>query len=146
MYGARIQNYFAARFGLQTVPASMGKGDLRLPDENLFYEFKFSFTATGKREVSIVQIRLHQPIAGYIILTSDGASNFDTHVFLLSKKQMEDECSIMGASSAHGTKAANAGNDTIELRMDLPLKGKDFDRWVSNYSYSGPQLILRSEL
>lgn len=146
MYGARVQNYFSEKFEFDKVPASQDLGDLQNRRTRKFFEFKFSFTAPGKRAMSLVQIRLHQKLDGYLILTSDSSKQFATHSFLLSKEQMEAECKLLNASSAHGTKEANKSNATIELRMDVPVDGADFSRWVRDYEDEAVVQVLRAEL
>lgn len=144
-YGARVQNYYAQRFNLKKVAAAEGKGDL-LDGDGRYFEFKFSFASRAKRKLDIVQVRLHQPIYGYIVLGSDAAAGFAPLVFQLTKQQMIEECELLGATSAHGTKEAVKGNRTTELRFSLSVDSGDaIARWKARYLHADHASIFERE-
>lgn len=146
-YGGRIQSYFASRFRFKNVPAKLNKGDFTDALDDHF-EFKFSFADYTTPCLNLVQIRLFQDIAGYYCVVSDVRNNFNTYVFRLTKAQMVEECAVMGATSAHGTKDAVANNMTKELRLSLPIDLSDtnFSRWAETYMDIDKTVQLNAEL
>lgn len=143
-YGGRVQNYYGRRFKMEKVPASAGRGDL-VDAEGNYFEFKFSFASRAKRNLDVVQIRLHQPIEGYVIMGSDAANNFEPSVFVLSKAQMIEECTTLGANSAHGTKSAVSENKTRELRFSISMDGEHMKRWRERYLNQRQTAIFKAE-
>lgn len=143
-YGGRIQNYYGRRFKMKKVLAADNRGDLA-DTEGRYFEFKFSFTSRAKRNLDVVQIRLHQPIEGYIVMGSDAAHNFEPAVFVLSKEEMIEECRLLKANSAHGTKSAVAENKTRELRFSLNSEGPDMERWKARYLDHKRTAIFKAE-
>jgi hypothetical protein len=130
-YGSRIQNRLLKLLEFSRVPASENMGDCkdRFGD---FYEVKASIVTPTNFKLNLVQIRPWQKIKGYICVAFDTRVDpIKIEVYTLDKNQMKEECEIMRASSAHGTKEANENNINKELRFDINIdpSNEHYHRW-----------------
>jgi|GEM_PF-1727314 len=135
MYGSRLESYIIEKFKLDRVSSKDGLGDFQ---DSLCqkYELKVSLITVTNNCLNMVQIRPWQGINGYLMIAIDTRSSpVNLYAFQLSKQQLLDELIQLNASSAHGTKKANASNGKIELRMSLKIDNNDvdFQRWMSEY-------------
>lgn len=139
-YGSRIEKRVCKQFGFTKVKPVDNKGDY----EDSFgdsYEIKASIIETSANQnLNLVQIRPCQDVS-YLCIAfcishyQDNSLSVKTHSFKLAKFQLLDEISLMGASSAHGTKNANKDNKNIELRLSLPINefNPHYIRWKERY-------------
>ena len=121
------ERYYILKNNFKKLKSTLGRGDLIMDDK--YCEYKISgFNATNT--LNIVQIRLHHN-CDYII----EYVHFDKkYSFMLTHKQMEKECSLIG-TSAHGTKKHNEKNKNIEYRISIQYDSDIWNRWVTDYLF-----------
>lgn len=122
------QNYYILKNGCRKIPATDDRGDFA-DGKGKYAEYK----ASGPNRdgvLHIVQIRPWQRVDYYIVQKITSGKVF---TFRLTKKQMEKELALCGASSAHGTRAAVANNKNREWRMTIPPDGEHWRRWCERY-------------
>jgi len=130
-YGSRIQNRLIKILGFKGVAANKDTGDCE-DTYGDFHEVKASIVTPTNPRLNFVQIRPWQNIKGYIGVAFDTRVDpMRIEVYTLDKNQMKEECEIMNASSAHGTKKANENNTNTELRFDIKIDPEDqnYKRW-----------------
>ena len=124
-------------FNLIPVSAKENRGDAK-DKENLYYEFKTSFTNKGNN-LNIRQIRLWQNIDYYYCFFINEDDVSQSLFFKLSHQEMKKEVELCG-SATHGTKKANINNDNIEYSITVPvynLQNEKTIRWRKNYLQGG---------
>lgn len=121
------EKFFIQVLGAKKVPSTDGCGDLLWNKK--YFEYKISGVNTGNL-LHAVQIRIWQKVDYIIHYIS---KDFKSYVFVLSHAQMLSELKLLKASSAHGTKEANAKNENVEFRFTINPDSNDFIRWVKNY-------------
>jgi hypothetical protein len=146
-YGSRIQKYLISRFGLTGVSASKDLGDFT-DQFGEYWELKVSLVTPTNLCLNLVQIRPWQEIQGYYCIAIDTRiSPFTEHTFCLTKSQMEEECILMNATAAHGTKTVTAKNNKTELRLSIKIDDNDksFLRWCKKYGKKKMRLNKKSQ-
>ena len=93
------------------------------------YEYKCSLV-NQKNCLNVVQIRKWQDIAGYYI---QKVTEEEVYTFQLSRDHMSQECVLLKATSAHGSKKTNKDNKHIELRFTMKVGSDDWYRWCDTY-------------
>lgn len=105
-------------FNFTSVPATENRGDAK-DEENIYYEFKTSFTNKGDN-LNIRQIRLWQKIDYYYCFFINEEDISKSLFFKLSHQEMEEEVKLFG-SATHGTIKANKNNSNIEYSITIPV-------------------------
>lgn len=134
-YGSRVQNKLIESLNFKKVDPKLDKGDYK-DKFGHHYEVKISLITETNDALNMVQLRPWQDIKGYICIALDLRDvNPNIYTFMLDKKQMQEECNLMKATAAHGTKNAIENNDNVELRLGLIIseKNEHFLRWKQNY-------------
>lgn len=130
-YGSKVQNRLIKELGFKPILSTQDTGDC----EDTFgdrWEIKSSIINSSNDSLNVVQIRLWQDVKGYVAVVFDTrVSPMDIQTYRLDKSQMEKECELCGANSAHGTRTANQNNKNIELRFSIKIDENDsnFKRW-----------------
>jgi hypothetical protein len=131
--GTRIQNFVSNLLGFKRISKDENSGDFMNSGGKTF-EFKSSVISESNSKVNIVQIRPHQDVEGYYILIVDSLDidNIKHWLLYLSNSLMKAELNLLG-NYAHGTKIANANNETKEWRISIPWDKNDtsLKRWLT---------------
>jgi len=140
-YGSRLEKRLIKQLGFNRIKSDKNMGDC----EDSFgdqWEIKSSIINISNDCLNMVQIRPWQDIKGYIVVVFDTRIDpIDIQVYRLDKNQMDKECDLCSANSAHGTKNANKNNKNVELRFSIKIDKSDiaFQRWQqyrSNFNFS----------
>ena len=142
-YGVRIQQRAIRDFGWSPISLFRDLGDAgdRIGG---YYEIKSSILTESNTKMNLVQIRPWQQVMTAILVFDLRNGGCVPYLFVLSKSELDRECALIGAASAHGTRTANAHNQNIEYRMSLNVDPNDlhFARWCRLYRRHGTVLDL----
>lgn len=144
-YGMRLQRYFIEKFGFTVLKAHENIGDFK-DLNNDPWELKISIITPSNNSLNLVQLRPWQAIKGYYCVVIDTtSSSYQEHIFKLTKEEMAEECDLMKATAAHGTKHANTSNENVELRLSLNTSSTNehFSRWIKKYKVNTLSLITK---
>lgn len=124
-YGSLGERWLCNKLGLTRVTGN--KDYDAVSDKGNKYEIKFTIAGPGK--FNVVQIRPGASLDAYLIfgINSDNTAN----VWKLDKREMQIECSVLKAKSAHGKFDPN--NLTQELRFSFAEGDLTYHRWNKKY-------------
>lgn len=133
-YGTRIETRIINKLNLKKVKSNQNKGDC-VDEDNNFIEIKASIVDGINMYCNIANIRNYQDLDYYLVVCFDVrfADNLVLHSFILSKKEMIQECKILNATAQIGTKEANQLNENVEKRLSINIESDTFKRWKELY-------------
>jgi hypothetical protein len=135
-YGPKFEKWINHNLGWKNVKSSLGRGDSRLPDKEIYIEQKWNIrTDVGPGGL---QHRFWQDIDYYLYghVDDSDSENITVNLYFLTKDQVIEESKLLNAVATHGTKAANTLNENIEYSMGVVYGSQDHTRWKSKYLIS----------
>lgn len=139
-YGPKFEKWVNKQLGWKNVKSSLGRGDSKLPDREVYIEQKWNIrTDVGPGGL---QHRFWQPIDYYLYGHVDDSvsDNITVDMYLLTKDQALEESKLLNAVPTHGTKDANVLNENIEYSMSVVYNSVDHQRWKEKYKITLDQL------
>ena len=117
-YGSEMQKYVIKMLNVKGVKAGENRGDF-LDNMGKYYELKVSYTGKNSKW-SILHIRNYQQYDYMVIVLIDVLNNCNYNFFVIDKKLFyKEEKVFKKLGFQNGTKATNAKNSNIELRLTV---------------------------